>query len=58
MRIKWYFCNEITEEFRTTPVFRSKSNWIPHLGHPNLEMFSNELEKELLEDSNFSHFHP
>ena len=57
MRIKWHFRNEITEDFSTTPVFRPKSNWTPPVGHPNLEMFLSELEKELFEGSNFSHFH-
>ena len=57
MRIKRHFRNEITEDFSTNPVFRPKSNWTPPLGHPNLEMFLNELEKELFENSNFSHFH-
>ena len=56
MRIKWHFCIEITEDFTTPPVFRPKSNWTPPLGHPNLEIFLSELEKELFEDSNFSHF--
>ena len=36
-------------------MFRPKSNWIPPIGHPNLEMFLSELEKELFEDNNFSH---
>ena len=26
MRMKWYFCNDTTEDFSTTPVFRAKSN--------------------------------
>ena len=38
-------------------MFRPNSNWTPPVGHPNLEMFLSELEKELFEDSNFSHFH-
>ena len=57
MRIKWHFCNEITEDFSTTSVFRPKSNWTTPVGYPNLEMFLSELENELLEGSNFSHFH-
>ena len=45
------------EDFSSTPVFRPKSSWTPPLGHPNLEIILSELEKELFEGSNFSHFH-
>ena len=57
MLIKWHFRNEITEDFSTIPIFPPKSNWTPPVGYPNLEMFLSELEKELFEDDNFSHFH-
>ena len=56
MRIKWHFRNKITEDFGTTPVFSPKSNWTPPLGHSNFEMLLSELQKELFENSNFSHF--
>ena len=59
MGIKWNFRNEITEDFSTIPVFRPKSNWTPPAGHPNLEMFLSEIEKEFFEGVfiHFSHFH-
>ena len=45
------------EDCSTALMFCSESNWIPRLGYPNLEMFLRELEKELFEGSNPSHFH-
>ena len=56
IRMKRHSCNEITKDFSTTSVFRPKSTWIPRLGHLNIKMFLSELEKELFEGSNFSHF--
>ena len=47
MRLKWYFRNEDTPYFSEVPVFRPKSSWNPPKGHPNLEVFLNEVEKEL-----------
>ena len=38
-------------------MFCCKFNWRPPLGYPNSEMFFSELEKELFEGSNLSHFH-
>ena len=39
MRCKWYFRNDITENFSQLPVFQNKSNWNPPKRHPALEMF-------------------
>ena len=47
MRLKWHFRNEITPNFSEVPAFRPKSLWNPPKGHPNLEVFLSETEKEL-----------
>ena len=47
MHLTWYFCNEVTPNFSEAPVFRPKSSWNPPKGHPNLEVFLREVEKEL-----------
>ena len=39
MRIKWYFRNEISENFSEKPAFTPKSKWKPPKGHPSLEVF-------------------
>ena len=39
MRCKWYFRNDITENFSQLPVFQNKSNWNLPKRHPALEMF-------------------
>ena len=46
--VKWYFRNETTSNFSEVPAFRTKSTWNPPKGHPNLEVFLSEVEKELL----------
>ena len=33
MRCKWFFRNEITQDFSEVPAFRVKSNWNPPKGH-------------------------
>ena len=35
--------------FKETPVFAPKSTWKPPKGHPNLEFFLSQIEKELFE---------
>ena len=47
MRLKWYFRNEATSEFSETPSFTPKSLWKPPKGHPSLEVFLSEIEKEI-----------
>ena len=47
MRLKWYFRNEVTPNFSEVPAFRPTSSWNPPKGHPNLEVFLSEVEKEL-----------
>ena len=61
MRLKWYFRNDLTPHFNENPSFSSKSSWKPPTGHPNLEVFLSELEKQIfkivdskLDYSNFS----
>ena len=49
MRLKWHFRNEPTLYFKETPVFAPKSTWKPPKGHPNLEVFLSQIEKELFE---------
>ena len=47
MRLKWYFPNEPSSGFNKTPSFTPKSSWKPRKGHPCLEAFLNEIEKEI-----------
>ena len=47
MRLKWHFRNDTTPNFSEIPAFRPKSTWNPPKGHPNLEVFLSEVEKEL-----------
>ena len=61
MYIYHYIYNEPTPYFKETPVFTPKSTWKPPKGHPNLEVFLSQIEKELfglaetsLDHSNFS----
>ena len=49
MRIKWYFCNDISENFSEKPEFTPKSKLKPPKGHPSLEVFLRHIEKELFE---------
>ena len=48
MRLKWYFRNDLTPYFNENPSFPPKSSWKPPTGHPNLEVFLSELEKQIL----------
>ena len=47
MRIKWYFRNEISEDFSEVPAFSPKSSWKPPQGYPNLEVYLSQVENEL-----------
>ena len=47
MRIKWYFRNEISENFSEVPAFSPKSSWKPPHGHPNLEVYLSQVDNEL-----------
>ena len=47
MRIKWYFRNEISENFSEVPAISPKSPWKPPQGHPNLEVYLSQVENEL-----------
>ena len=49
MRLKWHFRNDPTPYFKETPVFSPESTWKPPKGHPNLEVFLSQIEKELFE---------
>ena len=40
------FCNEPTPNFSEKPSFTPKFSWKLPIGHPNLEVFLSELEKE------------
>ena len=44
MRCKWFFRNEITQDFSEVPAFRVKSNWNPPKGHSALEMSLSQVE--------------
>ena len=46
MRIKWYFRNEISENFSEVPAISPKSSWKPPQGHPNLEVYLSQVENE------------
>ena len=45
IRIKCYFCNDISENFSEKPAFTPKSRWKPPKGHPSLEVFLSQIEK-------------
>ena len=47
MHIRWNFREQSSEDFSDKPAFRSKSNWKPPPGHPGLELFLSQLEKEI-----------
>ena len=47
MRIRWNFRDQPSEDFSDKPAFRPKSNWKPPPGHPGLELFLSQLEKEI-----------
>ena len=47
MHLKWYFCNEPTSEFSQTPSLTPKPLSKPPKGHPSLETFLSEIEKEI-----------
>ena len=48
-RIKWYFRNEISENFSEQHAVAPKSKWKPPKGHSSLEVFLSKIEKELFE---------
>ena len=47
MKTKWYFRNEISENFSEVPAFSTKSSWKPTQVHPNLEVYLSQVENEL-----------
>ena len=47
MRIRWNFRDQLSEDFSDKSAFRPKSNWKPPPGHPDLELFLSQLEKEI-----------
>ena len=49
MRITWYFYNDISHNFSEKPAFAPESKWKPKKGHPNLEVFLGQIEKEVFE---------
>ena len=50
MRIKWNFRNEPSEDFPDKPAFRPKSSWKTPPGHPGLELFLSQIEKDIFEN--------
>ena len=50
---KWdfnsFFDNEPTLSFSDTPAFKTKSSWNPPKGHPCLEVYLSQVEKERFE---------
>ena len=47
MRLKWSLRNEPTPSVSETPAFITKSSWNPPKGHPCLEIYLSQVEKEL-----------
>ena len=47
MPIRWNFRDQPSEDFYDKPAFGPKSNWKPPPGHPGLELFLSQLEKEI-----------
>ena len=50
MCIKWNFRDEPSEDFSDKPAFRPKSSWKLPPGHPGLELFLSQIEKDIFED--------
>ena len=50
MRIKWNFRNEHLEDFSDKPAFRPKSNWKRPPGHPGLDLFLRQIEKDIFKN--------
>ena len=53
MRINRYIRNNISENFFKRPGFAPKPKWKPPKGHPSLEVFFSQIEKELFELTEF-----
>ena len=49
MRNKWYFRNDMSQNFSERPAFTIKSKWKPSKDHPSLEVFLYQIEKEPFE---------
>ena len=49
MRLKWFFRNELTPSFSKTPAFKTNLFWNPPKGHPCLQVYLSQVEKEPLE---------
>ena len=47
MRCRWYFRNQLSDDFSNVLAFRSKSQWKPTTQHPCVELLLSRLEKEL-----------
>ena len=47
MWCKWVFCNKPMEDFSEIPAFRINSNLSLPKGHPALEIFQNQMEKDI-----------
>ena len=47
MRCKWHFRNEVPQNNEEISQFKVKSRWNPPKGHPALEAFLNETEKDV-----------
>ena len=47
MRCKWYFRNELSDNFIELPAFKPKSLWKPPAGHPCVGLFLSNLQGEL-----------
>ena len=60
MRLKWYFRDEVSQDFSEVPAFRKKSKWQPPEKDwsPYVEVFLSELEKELFSIEPSGRNHP
>ena len=45
IQIKWHFSNDVTLQPSEIPAFTPKFKWQSPKGHPNLEVFLNQIEK-------------
>ena len=54
MRLNWVFRNEPTPSFSDTPAFKTKSSGNPPKGHPCMEVYLSQVEKELFELCRFT----
>ena len=50
MRVKWNFQNKPSEDFFDKHAYHPKSSWKHPPGHPGLEFFLSQIEKDIFQN--------